>query len=215
MWFHITWGVDISSIIHDLYHFFLQLNPSPSALCHLLTLAFELRMCFVCAKTMPNDSRKRTIWPFGVMCCLNSVIFLPLGDEVLASFSGLWVILPAACRTPSSPLSISPCLPHGGNYATLCRGFQEGGMTRRLCGRECVTVRVWWRWGRIAVYVRGEWRQTGGEILYGLFSLPSSSIHHFHLLSHILHSFIPLLPRSLTRTGKPKLPAFDWLSQQS
>lgn len=120
----------------------------------LLALAFELRMCFVCAKTMPNDSRQRTIWPFGVMCCLNSVIFLPLGDKVLASFSGLWVILPAACRTPSSPLSISPCLPHGGNYATLCRGFQEGGVTRRLCGRKCVTVRVWWRWGWTSISER-------------------------------------------------------------
>lgn len=168
----------------------ISITPFSSGICPLqlhatmlLTLAFELRMCFVCAKTMPNDSHERTIWPFGVMCCLNSVRFLPLGDEVLASFSGLWVILPAACRTPSSPLSISPCLPHGGNYATLCRDFQEGGVARRLCKRKCVSARVMEMGMDWSIFER-RMETDRRRILYGLLSafllhssFPSSLTH--------------------------------------
>lgn len=93
---------------------------------------------------------------------------------------------------PLSPYTIPPsilsCLPHAGNYATLCGAVRrEERRENSACIYICVCVYAWWR-GRwmenereIRVYLRA--KKAARDFAYK----PSSSfIHHSHPPSHIL-----------------------------
>lgn len=105
---------------------------------------------------------------------------------------------PCCLSRPSSPPSLPPSTrpvlpPPRWELCNTLQGWQERGLKGALC--VYVSVIEWCQKGmeKESIY-EGKWKNNSGRLI--LIYKPSSrsfSFIHSHLLSHIFHSFVPLL----------------------